>query len=465
MVSLIGMPLPGFSATQTGYGVPGATMPAGTLGFGANNLPALATNPLQGSALSPASGYPVFNQSNHPANWQNANGAAPLVSVQPSDNRLNGWQQLQLPAAAVGPVAYAQTFPVQPVVGQINTQPPLPAGLLPSVPTAMPAGKTSMAPAPLRNPNFLPPLLPPPESMAPWLYFAPKTQQPSQLVPAVNGAAAGPYSPTGAGTGLPSSAAQALQDPSDLSNPAAKGLKAEKASANVGADTGPQVLTLLETDPGRASLKSRLESTGANERSGAAEDFFEILQGKPSLADNPEIKPFVDAFSLLILRDPISYVHEPVYRAIDVGILTNPSPEVMSELQRLAQTGGGLFGLDSSWARSSLSNLGARASRNAQQAQASNQPAAAATPLASSSAPGPLAANSGILGSAAASNLPAFNTPPLAATKGLNPFSLTSNSPGLPPATAQAFTPPAVLPIAPQAQASAPGARLNLVAR
>lgn len=108
------------------------------------------------------------------------------------------------------------------------------------------------------------------------------------------------------------------------------------------------------------NLNTRLNSGSATERSDASMDFFNLLQANPGLADNPQYKPYVDAFMEKILNDPSALVRQAGLLAMETGLLKNPSNNTRQILGNLSK-GNGLYNIEPGSAQSILSSLGSPA--------------------------------------------------------------------------------------------------------
>ena len=93
-------------------------------------------------------------------------------------------------------------------------------------------------------------------------------------------------------------------------------------------------------------LNEKLNSLDDNQRSDAAIDFYKILEKNPGLADNPQYKPYVDAFMDKIMNDPSALVRQAGLLAVETGAVKHASTGTQSKLQELSK-GEGLFGVES----------------------------------------------------------------------------------------------------------------------
>lgn len=338
----------------------------------------------------------------------------------------------------------------------------------------------------LPNLNTLPPaeplptLPPPPEALAPWLFFPPKpasqsTGSSSQDSGGKEGGSSGkghaasssslepsqPGSSTPAGQGGPSGSPGEQQSPPPGSPPpplpeaAAKGLDKADNGDQKGGESGEAKDTTSKTtvgvpihgfDDGTIKLlNARLEDPDWQKRADAAMDFYLVLESNPSLAKRPEYKPYVDAFALKILRDPIAVVHEPMLLAIETGLYKEPSEDVMGDLADLKNSSG-LLGLEPQMIEDALRSLSdeqaedaAKAAEKKESSASSDTPSADDTPVpaanelpaAGSGSPNGFApfpsfpqaqpGGSSAKTPSAAAPLPQLSTPYLSASQGLAP--------------------------------------------
>jgi hypothetical protein len=278
-------------------------------------------------------------------------------------------------------------------------------------------------------------LPPAPEVLAPWLYFPMKNgANPQQL--AAQGMAQSGLSAGAAGYGQPmnpvagspvgeggSAAANSQDNPSAMMPPptpealpdaGAKALDKQQTDADAKPSShGASQEALIHgfDESLRTSLNARLEDPDWQKRGQASNEFFLTLQASPALAKNPATKPYIDAFALKILRDPMSAVHTPILLAIQTGYYNHPSQAVMQQLQQL-KSARGMLGLEPQQVSDALYAL--------QQMQATERTEARENAAASGAAPlmpsmeqtylptGYPQGGGGELGS--------FSTPPLAAS-------------------------------------------------
>jgi hypothetical protein len=114
------------------------------------------------------------------------------------------------------------------------------------------------------------------------------------------------------------------------------------------------------------NINARLEDPDYQKRADAAEDFFLILNANPRIETNATYKPYVDAFMLKILRDPRSVVHQPAFMAIQTGLYTQPTDDVLKELEILKESTG-LMGLEPQMVDDALQALAERQNQQAQE--------------------------------------------------------------------------------------------------
>jgi hypothetical protein len=225
--------------------------------------------------------------------------------------------------------------------------------------------------------------VPPPELLAPYLFFPPKQEQQQAEATRVLDAST-PTSPVVVAP--PASASATAATPS--ATPPAKADTFEKQQPETKAPAGPvtpppppqgpqgkekeagavpeeppiakSANPAFHPAPARGlddtlirNLNARLEDTDWQNRAQAANDITVLLESNPSLSRDPQAKSYIDAFMVKILRDPSTVVHEPALRAMIVGDYGAPPPEVLAELNRLRQ-GFGLGGIEPQLAAQAL---------------------------------------------------------------------------------------------------------------
>lgn len=288
-------------------------------------------------------------------------------------------------------------------------------------------------------------LPPAPEVLAPWLYFPMKNGSTSQVMPPAMQQGGMPSGISGYGTpAIPSAAApspqmptnpEAMMPPAPEALPDAGAKALEKQQAEVDANAKPssngvsqEALIHGFDESLRVSLNARLEDPDWQKRGQAANEFFLTLQASPALAKNPATKPFIDAFALKILADPMSPVHTPMLIAMQTGYYTHPSQAVLQQLNRLKNMRG-MLGLEPQQVSDALYAL--QQMQAAERAQVREQPVTdpATAPLTPGMAQAypPASYPQGIDG------LGSYSTPPLAASVPLQ---------GLPASASSALSPP-----------------------
>lgn len=103
-------------------------------------------------------------------------------------------------------------------------------------------------------------------------------------------------------------------------------------------------------------LNNRLNNSSDSIRADAAMDLFKILEGNPQLANQAEYKDYVNAFMEKILKDPSPMVRQGALLAMELGYVTNMSPNVNTLLEGLTKKGG-LVNIESDTAQNILSGL------------------------------------------------------------------------------------------------------------
>lgn len=84
------------------------------------------------------------------------------------------------------------------------------------------------------------------------------------------------------------------------------------------------------------SLNKRLEDPAEDVRADATIDLFKILEKNAKLADDPNYKPYIDAFSEKIMSDPSPLVRGGGELILKMGKIPNPSQGVRDELKKLS---------------------------------------------------------------------------------------------------------------------------------
>jgi len=150
---------------------------------------------------------------------------------------------------------------------------------------------------------------------------------------------------------------QQQQPPAPLPQPAPPQQPVAQPPAPPKPATPPATISAGGLDNQRVKdLNVRLNSTAATIRSDAAMDFFKILEANPALADNPQYKPYVDAFMEKILNDPSPLVRQPALLAMEVGYVKNPSSNARQLLDNISK-GNGLYNIEPGIAQSILGAL------------------------------------------------------------------------------------------------------------
>ncbi|MGE0201297.1 MAG: hypothetical protein AB7P76_10040 [Candidatus Melainabacteria bacterium] len=106
------------------------------------------------------------------------------------------------------------------------------------------------------------------------------------------------------------------------------------------------------------SLNDRMNDPDEMTRAKAGMDLFKILKANPTLANQPDTKPFVDAFLEKMLRDTSPVVHQPAFLAMDLGGVTNPSQGVQDLLNAMTANHS-LMDIESEAAKQILGRLAA----------------------------------------------------------------------------------------------------------
>jgi hypothetical protein len=226
----------------------------------------------------------------------------------------------------------------------------------------------------------LPPMPPPPEALAPWLFFPPNRGASTSGNGVINGAqpsAAAPPTNMGPPPEVPSSLpTPPVSSPPPLPDAAAKNLEGKNKDAPPKDEGIPKVTSDVPVhgfdDQMIRMLNARLEDPDWQKRADAAMDFFLVLQANPGLNKRPDYKAYVDAFALKILNDPIAVVHEPILLAIETGLYKHPSPEVMDDLAEL-KASSGLLGLEPQMIEDSLRDLSDDEAKEWQESQKKEQ--------------------------------------------------------------------------------------------
>jgi len=175
----------------------------------------------------------------------------------------------------------------------------------------------------------------------------------------VQGGAQAQGAPTTSPAPLPNAASTPLAQPRDTSPK-----KDDKPAAEL-PKTGHVTVHGFD-DITIQNLNARLEDPDYQKRADAAEDFFLIFNANPRIEANETYKPYVDAFMLKILRDPQSVVHQPAFMALQTGLYTQPTDDVLKELEIL-KASTGLMGLEPQMVDDALQALAERQNQQAQE--------------------------------------------------------------------------------------------------
>ena len=292
---------------------------------------------------------------------------ASSIQVQPTS--AGGAVPLQTqPVASASTQLATSTNTALPVVTQSAQQLLIPAQANPSMPAPTGPALVAQVPAPNATASLqlvphviasvpsMPPMIAPPEALAPWLYFPPPHGQLPTVLPAVQTQNTAPYAVQLPASQTLTQQAQTPQQsapqpqqtspqPTPPPNPAANPLQQQPATPASPEKAPPPQHKFNNSIV--MSLNARLNDPDWEKRANAASDFFMILEADPALGRDPQYKPYVDAFMVKILRDPSSIVRQPAIMAIETESYTTPSPEVIQELQALQESGEGLLGLES----------------------------------------------------------------------------------------------------------------------
>lgn len=84
------------------------------------------------------------------------------------------------------------------------------------------------------------------------------------------------------------------------------------------------------------SLNQQLNDPNANVRSSGAMDFYKFLETNPAVFDNPQYRPYVDAFVHKILSDPSALVRHPILLAFEMGYVRSVNKATEDLLKKLA---------------------------------------------------------------------------------------------------------------------------------
>ncbi len=84
------------------------------------------------------------------------------------------------------------------------------------------------------------------------------------------------------------------------------------------------------------SLNQQLNDPNANVRSSGAMDFYKFLETNPAVFDNPQYRPYVDAFVHKILSDPSALVRHPILLAFEMGYVRSVNKATEDLLKKLS---------------------------------------------------------------------------------------------------------------------------------
>jgi hypothetical protein len=172
--------------------------------------------------------------------------------------------------------------------------------------------------------------IPPPHMVAPWLYIPRPNQMPTspygnQNLNGQNGLN-GMNGQNGMQGQQPQQPPQQPQQQPPQQPPQQPQQKAP--SANLDAEFNDVTIN---------SLNERLNNPNEDIRADAAMDLYKILEGSPTLVDNPNYAKYINAFMDKIMQDPSPIVRGAGEFILEMGKVPNPSDLVKSRLKSLSE--------------------------------------------------------------------------------------------------------------------------------
>lgn len=180
------------------------------------------------------------------------------------------------------------------------------------------------------SPPEIPPVsdIPPPHMVAPWVFLQrgnnppPLPQQPAQQPMPMQ-----PQQPK-----LPQQPPQPQRPPQQQQPPPPPQQPQQPQQKKPSAELDGGALS----DETIRSLNKRLEDPAEDVRADATIDLFKILEKNPKLADDPNYKPYIDAFAEKIMQDPSPLVRGGGELILKMGKIPNPSQSVRDQLKKLS---------------------------------------------------------------------------------------------------------------------------------
>lgn len=259
------------------------------------------------------------------------------------------------PYSTAQSVPFSPATPTTPSGGGLGALPdiPTPAQLLggASASGSVLSSQPSTSNATGSNPAWvgpyaeIPPLpeIPPPHIAAPWVYLQ-RGNNPPQLPQTPYGQGYPAASSQSQAQGkFPQSSNQGQQPPPMQQQPPQPPVPPPQPQQQQQPPQPPQQKKpSVDLDEGVLSdeiikkLNKRLEDPEEEVRADATIDLFKILEKHPQLADDPNYKPYIDAFAEKIMQDPSPVVRAGGELILKMGEIPNPSPLVQTRLKELS---------------------------------------------------------------------------------------------------------------------------------